>query len=618
MNIRKLFLLMILTSTSLFSQENSILQNRYLLDFLSDNTSDYRVLLTEIEELANNPIYIEKLAGFNFENIPLVNYDEASIISHFVHSRKILSRHELLEIDNIPYEKLLYIINFLTDTPPSKTTQNLLSETEVHLRSRVYVDELTESISETRQYNRLLINGKNFGLTLHVDRLPGQNEYFKFYTAGFELKEIGILKHVVLGKYKFRFGKGLVINNSFPAFKDLHTLNRYSDAKSTTFKSVEENVQLEGFSIKLKVNNIFTIDAFYSNKMLYVDRSWDKLYFINQYNYLRSNKRRPTERIKEIITGGIATGQFNKNLSLSLMVASINYSATMFNQFGSINSITYISAGGEYKSKRVGLNFESGFSGKEFAAAITTEISPYKYLSFFTGYRIFTPQWYAPYGNVVSEYNDRNEKGIYFGGKFSSSFGIFYLFYDKYLKIRSESFTNRNESGSEYIFQYYSPRLGKLRINSKLTFEPQREPTDHSIFRTSFTGILDVNENFSVKLIGKSSNYSNNNSQPEKSAGWFFEQVNIFSPEIPLKFILSTFMFDLSSYDARIYVYSYGVPGAYNIVSQIGRGYGFNIVLQYSIIDTLELSINYRTIRKSYNGEKSSDTQLAFQFDLML
>ena len=603
---------------ALLAQENSIFENRYLLDFLSNENLDSKAIITEIEGLAANPVYIGELVDFDFQKIPLVNFEEASILEQFVQSGKILSRHELLEIDNIPYEKLLYIIHFFTDTLPLKRGDNFLSTTNAHLRGRIYRYDFTESFSETRQYNRLMVNGKHFGFIFLVDRLPEQSEYFRFNSVGLKLTDIGILNHAVLGKYKFRFGKGLVINNSFPTFKDMNTLNRYFGSQSTTLKSIEENVQLEGFSTSVKLNDSFTIDAFYSNKMIYVKKSEDMLYFSDQYTHLRGSYHNLADRVKEIIYGGVLESKLNKNISLSVLYASIQYSSPITYLMGTFSNIPYLSAGGEYKSKRVAFNFEMSFSRQEYAGAITSEISPYKHLSFYVGYRIFSPDWYSPYGNSVAEFNGRNEQGIYFGSKYSSPFGIFYIFYDKYSRIEFRSLTNLDESGDEYTFQYYSPRFGNARINTKLTYELKGEPTDDSIFRTSISGVLDMNENFSAKLTGKTSNYSNKISSPGTSAGWFIEQVNIFSPEFPIKIILSSYIFDLQDYESRIYLYSYGVPGSYNILSQTGKGYGYNILLQYRLINTLELSINYRSIRKSYNDEKSSDSQLAFQFDLML
>jgi len=611
-------------SVIFLAQEKQQVENDYLTNYLSNFETLDDDILADIDELRAKPLYIKDITSNDLTNIPFITSQESEILLFYIHENIVLTKFELLAINTIPYSKLLYILSFFTDSPPptGNNYNNYFMPLKIFIRSRFISNDANFSFIDLKQYNRIKINSKLYDVVLLSEKDYGETKIADFYSFGISLKQIKGFDFISLGRYKLNFAKGLAINNSYGVFKDFSQVSAYKETSGSIYSSVDENLYLQGINFQYSFNSGIKIGGFYSTKWRDATYFQDGHYFKfrNDGFHITPLELESENSLKEQLSGFISQVSIAPEFKISILYANILYSQPIRAKNRTSLSFNLYSVGFNFNNKRYNLNGELAYFGKFPALNISAEIYPVENISFYTGYRYFHHDYFSPYNNSVSEYSDQNETGVFVGIKLSTGAGVFYLSHDKFISKSMEESPLDSRNGNELLLRYYSIKVWKLRLYFSSSISLKNESAgnftqfNNENYKIAIQPSYLINEQLLTKLNIK---YAHNNSGT-KSSGWLIETVNNLSPSDKLDITIAVFIFNSKNFDSRLFNYSYNVPGTFSIMQYFGKGSGYSFLANYQPFSHLKLSLFFRRIIKFYKELKTSDSSLAFQFDLML
>lgn len=617
----KLLILFLILFSVTFAQENTI--NSYLesldpvqLELAGENLTD------NITTLLDAPFYIPDLTMQDLLSIPLVTPSEArDIVDYIANNSPVLSKQELTEINQIPYDKIMYILSFLTLEPPLKIKDYYYIPATVRLRTRTYSNENNYEYKSAGYYNKFEAENKHYRAFLLSAKDPGENNFTDFLSYGILIKSLPADGKLIIGNFRYKFAKGLLLNNSYGIFKDIGMLNSYHSITTSLNTGNDESDYLRGVSFELQPIKYLTLSGFYSYKKR--NAAYDE---VNNLYTLRNTGLHisPADfaarnNISEK-TAGFATGYspFN-NLTLNFLFLSVQYSETIKTNAGNFTGINGISGGYDYLTERLRFSGEVAKSGNYSANLHSIEITPYHFITLSLLYRNSHGDYFAPYQNSYSEFSSSNETGLAFGIKFSGGFGVINLLHDTYkLKPYSSNLFESNH-GNDFSLKYYSANFNNFRINFSFTntsntYENFNKTEKENIYRIKLQPVKKISEGFETKFNYNITICDNYESSFGYSCEWI-NKINLFSN---LDIIINLLIFNADNFNSRLFTYAYDVPGSFGILQLFGEGSGTVLLLKYEPASYLKFNLSLRKINKKFNNIRSSQSKFSFQIDLML
>lgn len=265
----------------------------WLAENLGDEQPDLTVLFDRLMHYVDHPLNLNTASKADLSELTLLNAIQVDeLLNHIDRNGKLIS---IYEIQCLPSWDLVTIQNILpfvyvTDNfnqPHLTFSQMLKSSTnELYFRWAKVLEDQQGYITDptTGEANYLGTNdrlytryrfksGNNISIGFTGEKDPGE-EFFKgtqkngfdFYSGHVYVKDIGIVKHAVVGDYLAAFGQGLTMGMGVAFGKTANSLAiKRQVFKIKPYTSVAENTFLRGAATTVKLKDV-DVTVFFSSK----------------------------------------------------------------------------------------------------------------------------------------------------------------------------------------------------------------------------------------------------------------------------------------------------------------------------------------------------------------
>ncbi len=613
----------------------------------SEEESDLEQMLELLEDLAQNPVYVNQASFEDMARIFwLTEFQIKSLSDHVKTRGPILSHYEIASLYGFTPELARTLVPFISlekkedaGIKPKRVVrygksklitgmQTVLQEQEGYRRPDSVANRYEGSpVKAYLRYSFGYADQIYFGVTAEKDAgeafFRGSNPRgFDFYSAHFQLKTKGRLKTLTLGDFRADFGQGLVLWSGMNYGKSAMMLNamRYNEGLRK-YASADENRFMRGIGATFRAKPA-DITVFYSRKAIDASVSardeTGKVLTVSSFptdGYHRTpNERAKKDAVTEQISGA--------NISVTRTDWHVGATAVYYEYDATLVPNPYIYNHFAFTGKSnadYGIDFRfrlgnavfygeqalgrNGASGMLYGVQMLID----EHFGANILYRRYAKDYHVSYGMALGENSrNNNEEGFYLGWnwnpggqwRFSSYCDIFRF---PWLRYRADAPT----FGREAMLQadYTPSRNTKMYVLAR--FKEKEENMSESVVgdvtdvRTTSAKMVFSHQIVEGCGIGNHLEVKNYRKEDISSNGYFIAQdayvtINTFK-RYPLRITLRYAIFDTDSYDSRIYsfendmLYAFAVPAFYD------RGTRLYLLMKYSLGKHFDLRFKYAT-----------------------
>lgn len=606
----------------------------WLAENLGDEEPDLNALFDKLLHYIDHPLDLNRADKSDLTELSLltqVQIDE--LLNHLERTGKFISIYEIQCLpswDMTTIEQVLPFI-YIDDRfkQPHLTFKQLLQQStnELYFRWSKVMQEQKGYLVDTatgkakyagtndRVYTRYRFrSGNNISIGFTGEKDAGEKfeNGFDFNSAHFFIRDIGFVKHAVVGDYLAAFGQGLTFGMGPALGKTASSLSVKRVAyKLKPYTSVDENLFLRGGATTIKLKNI-EVTGFFSQKKndanvdIDTTEGSDDDMIVSSFQttglHATESEIADKDAITETIAGGhisygtrkfeIGTTFYNANYS-----ASLQRDAQFYNQFdfnGNNNAV----GGINYSAliRNVHLFGETSMSSNKGWGTLNGAIlSLDPKVGMLIMYRNYQRDFQNLYTNAVAEASRPvNEKGLYAGLEVKpSSKWIINGYADAFVFPWLKFGVDAPSKGNEMMAQVTWKPNKQTEIYVRFRQRNKEENTDVTVDdieyivnkkQTNYRLNLVHKVNKSITLHSRIESVIFDKDEEPKQFGYMAFQDIIFKPlSSPFSFNLRYAVFNTDNYDTRIYAYEKDVLYYYSIPAYYYRGskmYG-NIRYQY-------------------------------------
>ena len=622
----------------------------------SEDDTDLEGIINLIEDLAENPIDLNKSGISDFQKIPGVDLSAAELIIE--HRKKYGNFYSVLELNsvkNIPSEIIKRIIPFVkvelykTESFHNNNVNKFINSLEI--RSRVVKDLQTEKGfidnkfygDRYKTYSRIKLNIKNkLNVGVTIDKDPGEKSINDLTSAYFSINNSGIFNKVVIGDYLVEFGQGLALWSPYSFSKSSNSISPVNKKAAflREYKSSDENKFFRGAAIDVTLGN-FNLSSFYSNNYFdaNIDPLTEEILSVPVDGLHRTqNEILKKHTAKENFSGGILTYKIPSKLDLGILF----YHARLSNSFTPKgvydlkgDNFNYYSLSYHFYFPNISLSGENSFDGKSLASIINLYIELNSRISIISSVRNYPGNYANLHGSGFGEKNGgtKNEVGFYNGIRYRSGFGIFNFYFDQFKFPYPTPGSSFPSSGNEVMFNYEAQPFKYFNFNFRFKNE-QKEITESNNTTKEIYGRnkaslrLDLtyqqNKFLRIKNRVELSWYKIAGLDINENGFLVFQDIR-YLPINNLSLYGRIIFFKTDSFDTAIYEFENDLDGVFSVTGLSGEGTRWYILLKYKIYEVINLSLKYtelykpkeRTIGSGYSEVNGNfDNRLSFQIEL--
>lgn len=498
------------------------------------------------------------------------------------------------------------------------------------------------------RFSQTYENRISFGLTMEKD--PGE-EFFKgsnkqgfdFISGHFMYKKVNRkIDRIVLGDFRAQFGQGLILNTGFSPGKSAFVTNiRRSGPTLNRFTSVNEQNYLRGAGTTINLTKHIKLSSFVSARkrdgnISFADTSGIDI-DIQNFTSLQLSGLHRTEREIESkntlsqATVGTSLKYKNQKASLGLNILYNQFDEVIgrnnkpYNQYF-FNGQSLWNASMDYTFFYKNFIFfgETAWSDNQQLATVNGIIATLNPKVSFSIHSRFMPKdFHSLFGQTFSETTGtNNENGIYMGLEVQPTnewrfVGYVDTWQHPWLRFR----TDAPARGAEYYARVTFYKRKDMEAYFHWKYERKQESyrldytkTDALLYKAKTNIRLHLNKKLTKRLELRSrlewSNFNieeipneegliwyDQKFQPlsaVKSNGFLVYQDVIYKPvNIPFSFTTRFAIFDIDSYDARIYAFENDVSYQFSIPAYYNKGTRFYFNLKYRARRHLTLEARY-------------------------
>ncbi|MDR1698765.1 MAG: helix-hairpin-helix domain-containing protein, partial [Prevotellaceae bacterium] len=240
---------------SAFAQQQTDVTNiiEGIIEQISENSEreiDVTELVEDLQWFAEHPINLNNAKREEFERLGFLSGLQIENLMFYLYRHSpVASIYELQLVEGLDSESLQNLLPFVYVGEKTETQRKPLTFGELMKRGRnnVYL-RANGTFEEKAGYTndvknpylgepfyasaRYLFSSSNklfFGIVAEKDEgepfWTSKNKGFDFYSAHFQLRDVGRFKNIVAGDYRASFGLGLVVSNNFLIGKSSAVLN---------------------------------------------------------------------------------------------------------------------------------------------------------------------------------------------------------------------------------------------------------------------------------------------------------------------------------------------------------------------------------------------------------
>ena len=563
-------------------------------------------LYEDIEDQAEAPLDLNAATRSQLEALPFLTPQQVmDLIEYRDRVKRIETTNELLLIPSLDRQTISLLKRVLTILPEQrKQTFPKLSNIMRYGKSTLLADFkaplyhrqgeeswLGPSCKHWLRYTFHYGQQVSLGLTAAQDAgepfFKGKNKYgYDFYTGYLLLKNIGRVQALVMGRYRLRFGMGLILNNSY-GFGKLATMTTLMNASTriSGHGSRSEGNYLQGAAGTVQLSKTLDLTAFVSYRKIDATLNKDSttVATILTSGYHRTisemNRRRNTS---EVLAGG-HLNWFLKGFHVGFTGYYTSFNRTLKMDKGQTYRRWYpqgsdfynLSVDYGYLSRKLVISGETATDKNSQIATINLisyELSPRLTLSALQRY--YPYRYQALYANSLAEGGTVNdESAVLLGGKWNAWGNAVFTFYSDLSYFAWPKYdTNGSTHRWDNLVQLDCDRGNwalLLRYRMKMK-ELKGQIDGSSIKRYDHRARLAVSYTTPSLCLTTQADavYV---SKEVSSHGYMFSQTARWQHRW-LQLIASAAYFNTTSYDARVYSYEPGILYTFSFPSFYGEG----------------------------------------------
>jgi hypothetical protein len=662
MNIRILIISIILSTGYYFclycQQDSTFDSDQNIENIIEESTPDNEdsQLLDNLEYLKENPININSASINDLFRIPFIDIATAEqIIKYVKNTGQVFSVNELFLVKDIDKTSLQKIIPFLTTGTGLPSVNNKprypifnYNNLKINLRTRMINDiqerrGFTENKYQGQKYkiySRVKLGyGKNIQLGFLSEKDPGEKNLTDFTAYHFSIKDMGIVKNLVIGDFNLNFGQGLALSKPYGVYKGGNVVTSVikADRDIHPYLNSDENQFFRGVAANLSFSN-FGLTAFYSDHK--IDGNIDTLSneitsLVIDGNHRTENEINKYHKIDEKIYGGILNYSIPQNFSLG-----ISFYHSVFNYPFQTSSIYDIN-GNKFDclSFSYRINYDNlYFSGEaawnnSLASINSLQLKISDKISTIISVRNYPKDYFPIHSSGFAESQTKNESGIYTGINFKTLIGNFNFYFDQYKFPWATYYNPLPAKGREFYLNYEVKPLKKLLVSIRFKNEKREMPGDYNENNKTLNQVIQsikaqFEYNISRYLKTKSrfdyTNFQITGTTTDEKGILIYQniQLTIFKD---ISFYFRVMFFQTDSYNSRLYEYESDHPGALSNYVLFGSGLRWYMMTKFEMLDLFLLSLKYSETLKPFEKSIGSgyqeingnlDNRISLQLDI--
>jgi hypothetical protein len=625
----------------------------------TDLQVDYSTLFDELYYYYENPLNLNAAGYDELKKLCILNdFQIQSLLDYIGENGPIASIYELPYIYGFTQKEAKFLAPLITLEPVKSTDALTLKDAYKHGQHEIIVrtqrvlekqrgyQPVSDSILQINpntgrylgdpcklylRYKYVLKDRIYIGLTAEKDAgeefFKGNNKSnFDFSSAHLQINNTGIFKKIHIGDYNLQFGQGLTLWSGLAFGKSAYVMNIERRAEGIkTYVSADENIFFRGAATTLSAGR-FDITLFYSLKKRDANVTdtirpgfYEFSSFQNTGYHRTPNENYDEKAVKESAYG---TNITYRRDYWSLGATFVHYdfggelkeAERVYNKFDfSGSQVTNIGIDYRANIKKISLFGEATSGNNAFGIINGAVASVNSLVSFSAYYRLYRKEFFAHYGNALSENeNNANENGFYLGTELHpirnlrvSAYSDIYKFPWLKYNISAPSLGTDFFVGLDYSrgnnFESY------LRIYHEREYENSTaedtliaKPYEVSKFKIRIHMSCSINRNLQLRNRLELNRISRAGESPDN--GFLLYQDLIYKTgRLPMSLYFRYALFDTDSYYSRIYAYENDLLYAYSIPALYFRGVRTYIMLKYSVTSHANLWIKYG--RTTYSGK---------------
>lgn len=614
----------------------------WLAENLGDEQPDLTVLFDRLMHYISHPLNLNSASKADLAELTLLNAIQIDeLLAHISKNGRLISIYEIQCLpswDIVTIENVLPFV-YVTDNfnQPHLTFSQMIkaSSNELYLRwGKVLEDQkgyLPDPVTGETKYlgtnDRLYTryrfkSGNNISIGFTGEKDPGEQFFrgtqkngFDFYSGHIYIKDIGIIKHAVVGDYLAAFGQGLTMGMGVAFGKTASSLSvKRQVFKIKPYTSVAENTFLRGAATTVKIKDV-DVTVFYSSKLndanvTAYDSANNNLQddgvivssFQTSGLHTTLNEVADKNAIRENVVGGNVSYS-KRTYEIGATFYHVNYNGMLnknlqpYNQFD-FNGRSNAVGGIHYAALVKNFHFfgETSMSQNKALGTINgVMVGLDPKLGFVLLHRYYQKDFQNLYANAMAEGSRPvNENGLYYGIEFKPGARWLLNAYADMFKSEWLRFgVDAPSKGNEYLAQltwrpnkqteiYVRFRQRNKEFNTKTTDSPIDYLVNVSQNNYRFNLSHKINKNLSIHTRYEQV-VIHREDAPANIGFLAFQDITYKPPMSAFSFNMRYAIFNTDNYDSRIYAYENDILYYYSIPAHYYKGSRmyFNVRYQY-------------------------------------
>lgn len=590
--------------------------------------SDKEEILVLLSELAEHPLDLNTATREDLERIPFLNAQQIEDIQAYVyqyHGMRTLGELSMIESIDFQRRQLLSYFVYLSpvsDNKPFPSLKEILSKGHHTLlftcKAPFYQRKgdingylgypYKHSFRYNFHYNDYfqigLIGAQDAGEPFFSNKSKFGYDHYSFYI---QLRKLGKIKDLVLGRYKLSFGQGLVINNnlSFGKYAALSTLGRQTNG-IRVYSSRSSINYLQGAAATIELAHNLDLTTFLSYRTIdaTLTSNGDIKTILNTGYHRTAKEMERKDNASQFTTGG------NLNWRCGRLTLGLTALFTHFDKALSPNTDLYyrryapsgndfwnVGINYSYMRKRWSLAGETATcNGGTLATINNISVQVKSNLSLLAMQRYYRYDYTGLFARGFAEGGKiQNENGLLLGTNWEIKHGLSLIAYTDYSYFSHPRFGSHTASRTwdNVLNLYYTHKVWSLCAGYKLKLR-EKDDFNKTALINEITQRGRLTLNYKAKTwisktqldISACHNFSN-------SIGYMASENVTWVPNSWLQLTALLGYFHTDDFASRIYIYERRPLYSFSFPSFYGIG------LHYALFARADLSSNLALILQS-------------------
>lgn len=594
-----------------------------------DNVS-WEASFEMLSDLAANPLNINTATRDELEQLPFLTAKDVENINEYIYKNgEMKTLGELVLVRDLDYLKrrLLFYFTYAEDVKkPSFPKPGNIFKYGKHdftatfktpfysckgdikgFKGYKYKHNIRYDFTYGDYVRAGFIGAQDAGEPFFAGKNSSGYDFYSYYVV---VKKLGRIKTLALGKYRVRFGMGLVINNNY-GFGKLSTLSSMGRGSSNirAHASLSEGNYLQGAAVTTSLSKAFDVSLFASYRKFdaTLNKDGKTIATILESNYHRTE----TEIAKKNNSSHILLGcnaDIHKN---GFFVGGTAVYTSLDKELLPKTDVAYRRHYAKGKTfYNIGLNY--GYTGHKIAVSGETAIDDGNALATINTVsyeltdnmtllalqRFYSYKYHALFSESFSDGGAvSNESGFYLGMTWHPVTCLDIMAYTDFAYFAWPKYGASDSSGSfdNLVQVSYAPEKWTFTARCRLRIREKDSKKKATLAnQTELRGRLSAAYNegpFSVKTQADVASFSHDN----KSFGWMITQNMAYRYKDKLSVYLSFGYFNTDDYDSRVYAYERGSRHSYSFPAYYGEGIRYALTVDFTHIKNVELAAKIGT-----------------------